>query len=108
MDYEHYLDTLKAFKEYYNVRVYAFCLMTNHVHLLLEPETAAGLGQLIKWLSGRQTRFANRQEDPSGNLWESRCKSRPVQTETYLLACLRYIELNPVRARMVAEPVEYP
>jgi len=108
MDYEYYLDTLREFKEYYDVRVYAFCLMTNHVHLLLEPETAAGLGQLMKRLAGRQTRFVNRQENRSGTLWESRYKSSPVQTDTYLLACLRYIELNPVRARMVSEPDEYP
>ncbi|RME33562.1 MAG: transposase [Gammaproteobacteria bacterium] len=82
--------------------------MTNHVHLLLEPETAAGLGALMKRLAGRQTRFVNRQEPRSGTLWEGRYRSSPVQSDTYLLSCLRYIELNPVRARMVASPADYP
>ncbi len=107
-DYRYYLNTLAQYKEVCEVRVYGYCLMTNHVHLLLEPETAAGLGALMKRLAGRQTRFVNRQEPRTGTLWEGRYKSSPVQTDTYLLACLRYIELNPVRAHMVTSPAEYP
>ena len=56
-DYQRYLDTLAEFKDVYGVRVYAWCLMTNHVHLLLAPDTIAGLGQLMKRLAGRQTRY---------------------------------------------------
>ena len=82
--------------------------MTNHTHLLLEPgDTIAGLGQLMKRLAGRQTRFVNRQESRTGTLWEGRYKSSPIQTDTYLLACSRYIELNPVRARIVERPESY-
>ncbi len=90
------------------MRVYAFCLMTNHTHLLLAPDTQAGLGQLMKRLAGRQTRYHNRAEGLRGTLWESRYKSSSVQTDGYLLACIRYIELNPVRARMVVAPEQYP
>lgn len=61
----------------------------------------------MKALSARTTRHFNRLEGRSGTLWESRYKSSPVQTEQYLLACCRYIELNPVRARMAAHPGEY-
>ena len=61
----------------------------------------------MKRLPGRQTRYANGQERRSGTLWESRYKSSPIQTEVYLLACCRYVELNPVRARMVSRPEEY-
>jgi REP-associated tyrosine transposase len=107
-DYRYYLDTLTEFKAAFGVRVYAFCLMTNHVHLLLAPDTRAGMGQLMKRLAGRQTRYHNRAEGRRGTLWESRYKSSPVQTDGYLLACIRYIELNPVRARMVAAPEQYP
>jgi putative transposase len=103
-DYRYYLDTLTEFKAAFGVRVYAFCLITNHVHLLLAPDTRAGMGQLMKRLVGRQTRYHNRAEGRRGTLWESRYKSSPVQTDGYLLACIRYIELNPVRARMVAAP----
>jgi putative transposase len=82
--------------------------MTNHVHLLLAPgDSIAGLGQLMKALAARATRYRNRLEARSGTLWESRYKSSVVQTDTYLIACSRYIELNPVRARMVADPSEY-
>jgi putative transposase len=83
--------------------------MTNHVHLLLAPgEAVAGLGQLMKALAARMTRYRNRLERRSGTLWESRYKSSPVQTDRYLLACCRYIELNPVRAKLVATPDAYP
>jgi putative transposase len=90
------------------VRVYAFCLMTNRVHLLLAPGAAVSeLGQLMKALAARMTRYRNRLERCSGTLWESRYRASPVQDDQYLLACSRYIELSPVRARMVANPIEY-
>ena len=104
-DFLYYLDTLCEWKDAYHVMVFAYCLMTNHVHLVLEPpEDVAVLGCLIKRLAGRQTRYVNRLEGRRGTLWEGRYKSSPIQTESYLLACCRYVELNPVRARMVAYP----
>lgn len=106
-DFERYLETLAEFKDVYGVKVYACCLMTNHVHLLVAPEGIAGLGQLMKRLAGRQTRYHNCLEGRSGTLWESRYKSSPVDSDEYLLACSRYVEMNPVRARMVAAPEEY-
>ena len=99
-DYERYLATLAEFKRKLGVKVYAWCLMTNHVHLLLAPSTATSLGLLMQRLSGRQTRYHNRLEQRSGTLWQGRYKSSLVQHEGYLLACCRYIELNPVRARL--------
>ena len=108
-DYEYYLETLSEYRNVYGVRVYAWCLMTNHIHLIVEPPNeVARLGQLMKRLSGRQTRYVNRLEGRSGTLWESRYKSSPIQTDEYLLACCRYVELNPVRAGMVADAGEYP
>jgi putative transposase len=107
-DYAYYLDTLKEWKTHYGVKVYAFCLMTNHVHLLLDPgDSPASLAQLMKRVAARQTRYVNRLEERTGTLWESRYKSSPVETERYLLACARYIELNPVRANTVACPEDY-
>jgi putative transposase len=108
-DYQRYLADLRELKDAFGVKVYAYCLMTNHVHLLLAPgESTTGLSQLMKTLAARATRYRNRLEGRSGTLWESRYKSSVVQTDTYLLACSRYIELNPVRARMCAEPGDYP
>ena len=75
-DFDYYLGTLAEFKEEYNVKVFAFCLMTNHVHLVLQPgDKITGMGQLMKRLAGRQTRYVNRKEQRSGTLWESRYKS---------------------------------
>lgn len=107
-DYQRYIADLRELKGVFGVKVYAFCLMTNHVHLLLAPGEAAGLGQLMKALAARATRYRNRLEGRTGTLWESRYKSSVVESDTYLLACCRYIELNPVRARMVAEAGDYP
>jgi putative transposase len=107
-DFERYLTTLREFKEEYGVQVYAFCLMTNHVHLLLAPGETTAIGKLMKRLAARQTRHHNRLEGRSGTLWEGRYKSSLVSRDDYLLACCRYIELNPVRARMVATPQDYP
>jgi putative transposase len=107
-DYQRYLADLRELKDIFGVKVYAYCLMTNHVHLLLAPgDAAAGLGQLMKALAARATRYRNQLEGRSGTLWESRYKSSVVQSDTYLLACCRYIELNPVRARMVADAADY-
>lgn len=107
-DYQYYLETLRTWKVEFDVQVYAYCLMTNHVHLLLEPpDEVAALGRLMKRLAGRQTRYVNRLESRSGSLWEGRYKSSPVQTEQYFLSCCRYIELNPVRAGVVVRPDQY-
>ena len=108
-DFEYYLETLSQWRRIYEVRVYAWCLMRNHIHLIVEPPNdVARLGQLMKRLSGRQTRYVNRLEDRSGTLWESRYKSSPIQTDQYLLACIRYIELNPVRTQIVTDADQYP
>ncbi len=99
-DCRRYLRDLRELKEAFDVRVYAYCLMTNHVHLLLSPgERASGLGRLMKALAARATRYRNRLERRSGTLWEGRYKSSVVDSDAYLLACCRYIELNPVRAK---------
>ncbi len=108
-DYQRYIADLRELKDAFGIKVYAYCLMTNHVHLLLAPsEAIAGLGQLMKALAARATRYRNRLERRTGTLWESRYKSSVVESDTYLLACCRYIELNPVRARIVAEAGDYP
>jgi len=107
-DFERYLRALRELKNELGIAVYAFCLMTNHVHLLLAPGEAGALGKLMKRLAGRQTRHHNRLESRSGTLWEGRYKSSVVDRDDYLLACSRYIELNPVRARIVRLPEEYP
>jgi len=88
--------------------LHAYCLMTNHVHLLVTPMTAQGCAKLMKDLGQLHTQYVNRQYGRSGTLWEGRFKSCIVQSEDYLLSCYRYIELNPVRAGLCSRPGEYP
>jgi putative transposase len=107
-DFERYLTDIRELKVQFGIKLYAWCLMTNHVHLLVCPESAAGLGQFMKALAARATRYRNRLEGRSGTLWEGRYKSSIIDSESYLLACYRYIELNPVRARMVERAADYP
>ena len=107
-DYLYYLDNLREWKTELGCKVYAYCLMTNHVHLILDPgENVENLGLLMKRIDGRQTRYVNTLENRSGSLWEGRYKSSPIHAGEYLLACCRYIELNPLRAGMVEEPEQY-
>ena len=108
-DYRYYLDNLAEWKTAYACKVYAYCLMTNHVHLIIDPgEQPERLGQLMKRVAGRQTRYVNRLEGRSGTLWEGRYKSSPIENDAYLLACCRYVELNPVAAGICAAPEDYP
>ena len=106
-DFQCYLEDLYELKATFGVSLHAYCLMTNHVHLLLTPPEPDSLALLLKRLAARHTRHVNRLERRSGTLWEGRYRSSPVETATYLLECSRYIELNPVRARMVAKPEDY-
>lgn len=82
--------------------------MTNHIHLIIDPGNEEGnLAQLMKRVGGRQTRYVNKMERRTGCLWEGRYKSSPISTDEYFLACCRYVELNPVRAGIVVDPVDY-
>ena len=98
---EHFYDLVGQGVERFGHRLHAFCLMTNHVHLLITPERADAVPRLIIALGRRYVQYINTSYRRSGTLWDSRYKSSLIQAETYLLACQRYIELNPVRAAMV-------
>jgi putative transposase len=107
-DYLYYLDNLREWKDKLGCLVYAYCLMTNHIHLIIDPgDDEKNLAILMKRVAGRQTRYVNKLEKRTGSLWEGRYKSSPICTNEYLLACCRYIELNPVRAGIVSNPSEY-
>ena len=106
-DYRFYLDWLGDHAGKTGCRIHAYVLMTNHVHLLVSADRAEAPGALMKALGQRYVQYVNRVYRRSGTLWEGRFRSCPIQEEAYLLACQRYIELNPVRAGMVEHPGEY-
>lgn len=106
-DYLKYLDTLHELSRKYACEIHAYVLMTNHVHLLLTPQKTTSASLLMKHLGQRYVQYINRNYRRSGTLWEGRFRSCLTQSEDYVLACYRYIELNPVRAAMVERPEEY-
>jgi putative transposase len=106
-DYLFYLECLQDACKRYHVAVHAYVLMTNHVHLLLTPEEPTGISCVMQSVGRRYVQYINYEYRRSGTLWEGRHKASMVEAETYLLTCMRYIELNPVRAGIVNHPAEY-
>jgi putative transposase len=107
-DYRELLALLEEHARAAGVAVHAYVLMSNHVHLLATPETADGIPQMMQAVGRRYVRFFNRRQARTGTLWEGRYRSTIIQAERYLLACMVYIDLNPVRAGMVDAPESYP
>lgn len=106
-DYQFYLHFLEEFATRFGCAIHAYVLMTSHVHLLLTPQRADSVSMMMKHLGQRYVQYINRTYRRSGTLWEGRFRSCLTQTEDYVLACYRYIELNPVRAGMVMKPQDY-
>jgi putative transposase len=106
-DCQFYLDWLGETAQKRGIEVHAYCLMTNHVHLLLSSPSADALGGLMQDIGRRYVQYINRTYRRSGGLWQGRYKAAFVQSERYLLTCMRYVELNPVRAGMVVAPGDY-
>jgi putative transposase len=106
-DYALYLDYLGELGAKFGCAVHAYVLMTNHIHLLLTPQEAGCASLLMKHLGQRYVQYVNRAYGRSGTLWEGRFRSCLAQEEDYVLACYRYIELNPVRAQMVRHRRHY-
>lgn len=103
-----YLATLREFRQELGLQLHGYCLMTNHVHLIVNPGgDANNLGLLMKRLAGRHTRRINRLKRRTGTAWEGRFKCSPIESDSYLLACARYVDLNPVRAHIVEQPEDY-
>ncbi|TWX72898.1 transposase [Colwellia sp. C1TZA3] len=106
-DYKIYFDKLNFYAQKFQVKVHAYVLMTNHVHLLLTPVTEKGVSQLMQSLGRYYVRYINHTYCRTGTLWEGRYKSTLVDSENYFLVVSRYIELNPVRANIVLVPSAY-
>ena len=107
-DYSLYLRVLREAVEEHDCCVHAYVLMTNHVHLLVTPQTESAIPRVFQAIGRRYVQAINRRYDRTGTLWEGRYKACIVDTAKYLLTCYRYIELNPVRAGLVALPEHYP
>ncbi len=106
-DYQAYLYWLLEALERYECNLHAYVLMTNHIHLLVTPRKDDGISRMMQYVGRYYVPFINSKYGTSGSIWEGRYKSSLVHEDEYLLACMRYIELNPVRAQMVKHPRNY-
>jgi putative transposase len=107
-DREQYLSLLKKYADKWNSPILAYCLMSNHVHLLMRPKEEESLYKMMQGVTLCYTQYINRKYKRTGRLWESRYHSCIVDKETYLWAVARYIEQNPTRARIVKKEEDFP
>jgi len=107
-DFEAMLALLADNAQKFAVAVHAYVLMDNHFHLLATPATAEALPLMMQAVGRSYVRYFNQRHGRTGTLWEGRYRSTLIETERYLLACMVYIDLNPVRAAMVAQPAAGP
>jgi putative transposase len=107
-DYEAFLDLLSAARQRMPVTLFAFCLMPNHFHLVVEPESQASLSGFMQWLMTSHVRRYHQHYQSSGHVWQGRFKSFPIQRDEHLLTVLRYVRQNPIRAGLVSTESEWP
>jgi len=106
-DRQIYLELLKRYSSECGCKIHAYCLMSNHVHMLAVPQYDDSLAKMMQKLSLRFTQHINKKYKRTGRLWECRFHSSLVDREAYLWSVCRYIERNPVRAKIVSEPSQY-
>ena len=106
-DYEKLIEVIKAIKKDIGLSIYAYCFMTNHVHLFVKEKETGDIKKIMHRLLTRYVGWYNRKYQRSGSLIGNRYKSEPIEDETYYLALIRYIHQNPVKANMVDKPCEY-
>ncbi|HEV7856878.1 MAG TPA: transposase [Herminiimonas sp.] len=106
-DYLAFLNWLRDASRQFKVAIHAYVLMTNHLHLLASPSDEQGLSKMMQWIGRHYVPYFNQKYERTGTLWQGRYKATVIDSERYLMTCCRYIELNPVRAGMVAAPADY-
>jgi putative transposase len=106
-DREAFLVALGRTKDRYPFRLFGYCLMSNHFHLLLRPEPGQKISRVLQSLTVAHTWRYHRRHRTSGHVWQGRFKSPVIQDDRHLLVVLRYIEANPLRAGIVTDPADY-
>ncbi|MDX9715518.1 MAG: transposase [Dissulfurispiraceae bacterium] len=107
-DYEKYTDIIIKYKNKYSFKLYHYVLMTNHIHLVMEPSQKGGeLSQIMKGINLSYAQYYKNKYKHIGHFWQDRYKSVIISKDKYLLACGSYVELNPVRAKIAQDPKEY-
>jgi len=107
-DYQKYLLLITRYKKKYKFKLFCFCLMPNHVHLIMEVDNPEHLNKIMRGLNLSYTLYFNLKYKKVGHLWQDRFKSKIIEKDAYLIECIRYIESNPVRASLVSSIHQYP
>jgi len=106
-DFEKYSSLLKRYKIKFKFRLYAWCFMPNHVHLIVDVNNPTDLAKIMHGLNLAYARWFNHKYSKVGHLWQGRFKNMLIQKDQYVLDCINYIELNPVRANIKRAPLDY-
>jgi len=106
-DFSKYLYTLKKAKRKYKIMLYSYCLMPNHVHLLIEVEKVRNMSKFMHWLNRGYAEYFNVKYQKVGHVWQGRFKSKPILKGQYLVHCANYIECNPIRANITDDIINY-
>lgn len=106
-DYLFYLEKMLQASQKYGCQIHSYILMTNHVHLLVTPNEENSISKMQQAVGRCYVQYFNYHYHRSGTLWEGRYKATLINSEEYLFTCMRYIEMNPVRAKMVQNPGDY-
>lgn len=107
-DCRRYIRLLRQYKDRFRFRLFVFVLMPNHVHVVLQPGPLASISRIMQCLTIAYTKFVNKRHDRVGHVFQGRFFSRLIEQDTYLLVVSRYVHLNPVRAKLVSQPMDYP
>ena len=107
VDFEKYLEILLHYKRKYKFKLYAYCIMPNHVHLINETAKIGDLSKIIQGLSLTYTLWFNKKYKKVGHLWQGRYKNMIILKDKYFIDCLNYVECNPVRAGLASSPADY-
>lgn len=106
-DFERYINIMNRAKNKYKVRLYCYCIMPNHVHLLVKPDQAKNISKFMHWTNKGYTEHFNAKYSKVGHLWQGRFRSKPILQDDYLTTVAGYIENNPVRAKLVENAPDY-
>ncbi len=106
-DFLKYLELLKHYKKKYKFKLYGYCLMPNHIHLIIDIEKGSDVAKIMQGLNQTYTIWFNEKYKKVGHLWQGRYKSMLIQKNKYMLECIEYVEFNPIRANISKSPFEY-
>lgn len=106
-DCGRYLGIVRKAKRRYGTSLYCYCLMPNHVHMLIEAKEVKNIAKFMQWVNRGYTAYFNSKHSKVGHLWQGRFTSKPIIKDQYLIHCANYIEGNPVRADMVGDIADY-